>query len=151
MNQPKRIVHPPLWLAIGVAAIFLLGEFLPVASFDGGFADGLGSFAILLGLLLMAHTGGMFRLADNDLKPFAGVNRLLTGGPYRFSRNPMYFGMALVLLGTAVTVGALSALFVAPLFVLIVHYRFVRHEEAMLRERFGEQYENYCRIVRRWF
>ena len=78
------------------------------------------------------------------------AQRLVVTGLYRFTRNPMYLGMTLVLLGTAITVGAFSSLFVPPVFMAVIEYRFIRPEEAMLREQFGEQFDSYCRNVRRW-
>jgi protein-S-isoprenylcysteine O-methyltransferase Ste14 len=150
MTKPKRIFFPPVWLVIGLASIFALSEFAPLARFNSGFATGLGSFAILIGLLLLAHAAGMFKAAETDLIPFQNVTALVTTGVYRVTRNPMYLGMALVLLGTACTVGAATGLLVPPVFMAIIEFRFIRPEEAMLRELFGEEFENYCKLVRRW-
>ena len=62
----------------------------------------------------------------------------------------MYLGMSLVLLGCAVTVGASVALLVPPVFAVIIEWRFIRPEEAMLRDIFPEQFAAYCGRVRRW-
>jgi protein-S-isoprenylcysteine O-methyltransferase Ste14 len=139
-----------MWLVIGIIAIFCLDEFLPLARFTGPFGWYLGGFAIVVGLILLVHAGGMFKVAETDMVPFQNVSRLVTGGVYRVTRNPMYLGMTLVLLGTAITVGAFSALFVAPIFMAVIQYRFIKPEEAMLRQLFGEEFDNYCRRVRRW-
>jgi len=146
----ERIIYPPMWLVVGLILIFLLDEFAPLARFDGSFSTGLGSFAILIGLMLLVHAGGMFKVAETDAIPFRNVTSLVTTGVYRVSRNPMYLGMALVLLGTAIVVGAFSALFVTPAFMAIIEFRFIRPEEAMLRELFGEEFERYRSLVRRW-
>ena len=79
-----------------------------------------GSAAIVAGLLLLVLAGGSFRQADTDMIPFRDVSTLVTDGVYRFTRNPMYLGMALILLGTACTTGVASGLavpvaFMAPL------------------------------------
>ncbi len=150
MNKPKRIFFPPVWLVIGLVAIFGLAEYAPLARFQSGIATGLGSFAILIGLLLLAHAAGMFKAAETDLVPFQNVTSLVTTGVYRVTRNPMYLGMALVLLGTACTVGAATGLLVPPIFMAIIEFRFIRPEEAMLRELFGGEFEDYCKLVRRW-
>ena len=150
MEKPKRIIYPPIWLVIGLVVIFTLNEFLPLARFTGSLGWYLGGFAILIGLVLLVHAGGMFKVAETDLIPFQNVTALVTTGVYRVTRNPMYLGMTLVLLGTAITVGAFSALFVPALFMAIIEFRFIRPEEAMLRELFGDEYETYCRNVRRW-
>ena len=150
MNKPRRIIFPPIWLVISLVVIFSCNEFFPVARFTNTFGYYLGGFSILLGLMLLVHAGGMFKVAETDLIPFQNVTTLVTKGVYRVTRNPMYLGMTLVLLGTAITVGALSALFVPPVFMAIIEWRFIRPEEAMLRELFGEEFETYCSQVRRW-
>lgn len=150
MSKHKRIFYPPVWLLIGLVVIFLCDYYMPVARFTSNFAMGLGSFAILIGLMLLVHAGGMFKVVGTDLVPFKNVTSLVTGGVYRVSRNPMYLGMALILFGTACTVGVLSALLVPPVFMAIIEWRFIRPEEAMLRELFGEEFEKYCKLVRRW-
>ena len=151
MNTPKRIIYPPIWLVIGLVAIFAGNEFLPLARYGGSFGWYLGGFSIVIGLVLLVHAGGMFKVAETDLVPFKNVTTLVTGGVYRVTRNPMYLGMTLVLLGTAITVGCLSALLVPPIFMAIIEIRFIRPEEVMLRELFGEQFSDYCNNVRRWF
>ena len=150
MNKPKRIIFPPVWLVIGLIAIFTLGEYAPVARFNGSMPTALGSFAILIGLMLLVHAGGMFKAADTDLIPFQNVTTLVKTGVYRVTRNPMYLGMTLVLFGTSLTVGAFSGVFVAPVFMAIIEFRFIRPEEEMLRELFGEEFDEYCKLVRRW-
>ena len=150
MSKPRRIIYPPVWLVIGLILIFVLGEFAPLANFGGSVPTGLGSFAIVIGLILLVHAGGMFKAAETDLIPFQNVTALVTTGVYRVTRNPMYLGMALVLFGTSLTVGAFSGVFVAPVFMVIIELRFIRPEEEMLRGIFGEEFEAYCKLVRRW-
>jgi protein-S-isoprenylcysteine O-methyltransferase Ste14 len=150
VNKPRRIIYPPIWLVIGLVVIFICNQYMPLARFTGSFGWALGGFTLVVGLLLLVHAGTMFKVAETDLVPFQNVTKLVTGGVYRVTRNPMYIGMTLVLLGTAITVGAVSALFVPPLFMLIIEVRFIRPEEFMLRELFGREYESYCRNVRRW-
>jgi protein-S-isoprenylcysteine O-methyltransferase Ste14 len=150
MSKPTRIIYPPIWLVFGLVTIFVLNQFLPLARFTGSFGFYLGGFSILIGLVLLVHAGGMFKAAETDLVPFKNVSVLVTTGVYRVTRNPMYLGMTLVLLGTAITVGAFSALFVPPIFMAIIEIRFIRPEEQMLRELFGAEFETYCGNVRRW-
>jgi protein-S-isoprenylcysteine O-methyltransferase Ste14 len=62
----------------------------------------------------------------------------------------MYLGMTAILLGVAVTVGSSMALLVPPLFMVIVEWRYIRPEEALLQGLFPEDYPAYCARVRRW-
>ena len=146
----KRIIYPPMWLAFGIVTIFVFNEFYPGARFTSVAGQVAGGAFILVGLVLLVIAGGLFQRAGTDMIPFREVSALVTTGVYRFTRNPMYLGMALVLLGCAVTVGASSSLIVPPVFMVIIEMRFIRPEEQMLNELFPEEFPAYCRRVRRW-
>jgi protein-S-isoprenylcysteine O-methyltransferase Ste14 len=83
---------------------------------------------------------------------FDPPRRLVVSGPYRFVRNPMYTGMALVLLGEALVFPHLTnaMLLTLALFILAVTLFVAAYEEPVLRAKFGADYEAYCRHVRRW-
>lgn len=146
----KRIIYPPVWLVIGLIAIFACNEYYPGARFTGLAGQAAGGVLIVAGLLLLVQAGGLFKRAGTDLVPFKNVTALVTTGIYRFTRNPMYLGMTLVLLGCAVTVGAATALLVPVLFMVIIEMRFIRPEEQMLRGLFADEFPAYCQRVRRW-
>ncbi len=83
--------------------------------------------------------------------PFAPPRRLVTRGPYRFVRNPMYIGVRLILVGAAIFYKSLPLLGYAVLFFLATHLFVVWYEEPTLRRTFGHEYEVYSRRVRRWW
>lgn len=89
------------------------------------------------------------RTTVNPLKP-ASATALVTGGIYRFSRNPMYLGLATLLLAWAVYLGNLAALAGVALFVLYMNRFQIAPEERALEERFGAEYIAYRTRVRRW-
>ena len=146
----QRFIYPPIWLLFGLVAVFSCSEFYPGPRFTSLIAQLVGSAIIVLGLFLLISANGLFTRAGIDVVPFRKVTTLMTSGVYRYSRNPMYLGMALVLLGCATTVGSTTALLVPPVFMVIIEWRFIRPEEEMLRERFPETYPAYCARVRRW-
>ena len=146
----KRVIYPPVWLLLGLIAIFALNELYPLSRFTGLPAQLLGGAIIVVGLVLLVVANGLFVRAGTDLIPFRNVSTLVTGGVYRYTRNPMYLGMVAVLLGCAITVGAASALLVPLVFAVIIQARFIVPEEQMLRSAFPEQYPAYCQRVRRW-
>ncbi len=150
MAREKRIIYPPMWLALGIIVQFICNEYYPVYRFTSVLWQGLGGVLMVAGMAFLVIAGGLFKRADTDMIPFRDVSALVTGGVYRISRNPMYLGMALVLLGCAVTVGVITALLVPPLFMIIIHHRFILPEEAMLVELFPEEFPAYCQRVRRW-
>ncbi len=146
----KRIIYPPIWLLLGLVAIFVCNEYYPGPRFTSLMAQLAGGLLVAVGLLLLVLANGVFRRAGTGVIPFRNVCALVTNGIYRYTRNPMYLGMVAILLGCAITVGASMALFIPPLFSIIVERRFIRPEEAMLRNMFPEQYPAYCDRVRRW-
>ena len=83
--------------------------------------------------------------------PFDPPRRLVMKGPYRFARNPMYIGAGLALAGAALFYGSLPLLSYAALFYVATHFFVVWYEEPTLRRSFGQEYETYCREVRRWW
>ncbi len=150
MDSPRRKIYPPVWLLLCLLALFALEHFVTPNSQAPTALRYLGVASILLGLGLAVWAGGGFRKAGTDMVPFKNVTALVTTGIYRYTRNPMYLGMALVLLGTALLLGSMAGLIVVPLFMVIIQTRFIQAEEEMLRELFGDDYKNYCARVRRW-
>jgi protein-S-isoprenylcysteine O-methyltransferase Ste14 len=146
----KRIIYPPIWLLLGLIAIFALNELYPVIRFTSLVFQVAGGVVIVIGLVLLVSANGLFVRAGTDVIPFRNVSSLVTTGIYRYTRNPMYVGMAAVLLGCALTVGVVPALLVPIVFAVIVEARFIRPEEQMLRELFPQEYPAYCQRVRRW-
>lgn len=73
-------------------------------------------------------------------------HRLVTSGPYGLARHPIYTGFLGAILGTALAGGRLGGLLAAAL-ALLVYRRKLRREEALMRERFGAEYDDYCRRV----
>jgi protein-S-isoprenylcysteine O-methyltransferase Ste14 len=83
--------------------------------------------------------------------PFDPPRRLVTRGPYRWMRNPMYVGAGLALLGAAVFYESLPLLLYCLAFWLITHLFVVWYEEPTLRRSFGAEYERYSQHVKRWW
>jgi protein-S-isoprenylcysteine O-methyltransferase Ste14 len=146
----KRIIYPPIWLLLGLIAIFVSNEYYPGPRFTSLTFQLLGGLLIIVGLWLLVSAGGLFKRAETGLIPFRNVSALVTEGIYRYTRNPMYLGMVALLLGCAITVGASVALVIPPVFAIIIELRFIRPEEAMLRDMFPEDFPAYCNRVRRW-
>ncbi len=100
-------------------------------------------------------------MADKELRQKGVVNDngeynlnagiLVTSGVYRFSRNPAYLGLVLIIAGLALWVGSITPWVVVALFVLILRASYIRVEETQLTKAFGGRYEQYCKLVPRWF
>jgi protein-S-isoprenylcysteine O-methyltransferase Ste14 len=109
-----------------------------------------GSLLIALGFGIMIRAWWLFRKFETEICPTAKTTSFITGDIYSLTRNPMYLGMAAILLGCGITVGAALSLLVAPLFMVIIELRFIRPEEEMLRGLFPQEFPRYCTRVRRW-
>jgi len=94
----------------------------------------------------------LFLREGTQVSPTAEANnKLVTSGPFRFTRNPMYLGLVVLSLGVAVATGGVL-MFVAPLLVFaIANWVHIPFEEAKMRRQFGPAFDGYARNVRRWF
>jgi len=101
-------------------------------------------------LCLIAWAALLFRRAGTNIRPFTPSTALVVAGPYKLTRNPMYLGMAGILLGAAVFMGSLTPFVVIPAFMALIAERFIIPEEAKLEEAFGREYLDYKAGVRRW-
>ena len=146
----KRIIYPPVWLLLGLISIFALNELYPMIRFTSLIFQVLGGVVIVVGLLLLVTANGLFVRAGTDVIPFRDVSSLVTTGIYRFTRNPMYLGMFMMLFGVAFLLGSIGALIPMPVFVLIIRNNFVLGEERFLEAVFGHSYLAYKSEVRRW-
>ena len=143
-------VPPPLVYLAGFGVGLLIGlaaspPDLPTAVRVTG---GVAGVVVLLAL----DTSAMRRFIrrGTPVNPARAARALVTDGPYRFTRNPMYLGMACAYAGAALAAGALWSLAVLPAVLLVVDRVIIAREERHLVARFGDQYERYRRSVRRW-
>jgi protein-S-isoprenylcysteine O-methyltransferase Ste14 len=150
MSAPTRRILPPVWLVIGLLATYVLDRWLPIAEIIPWPWILAGAPLIVLGLAMAASSAGAFRRAGTAVIPFEISTALVIGGWYRVTRNPMYLGLALVLAGVGVLQGSLGALLPLPVFIAVMHFRFILGEERFLEDIFGEEYRAYRARVRRW-
>jgi protein-S-isoprenylcysteine O-methyltransferase Ste14 len=150
MSAAVRRVLPPVWLLMALAASFALDRWWPIARLVQAPWKYLGFVPLVLGALVSVTAAGAFRRAGTPVVPFTPSTALVTGGWFRMTRNPMYLGLTLVAFGVALIDGTLGAFLPLPVFVAILHFRFILAEERFLEGIFGEQYRAYRARVRRW-
>jgi len=149
-DNPQVRVPPPLFYALAVAGGFLLNRRWPMPVGDGVWVKGLAVVLIVASAGLAAGGIGMFRRSGTSIVPIRPATALVVSGPYRFTRNPMYLGLA-------VFTGALTlwmntwwpVLLLVPVLYAIQRFVIAR-EERYLERRFGAAYLAYSRRVRRW-
>ena len=110
----------------------------------------LGAFFLAVGLMVALISVTTFLIAKTTPVPYRRAAILVTWGPYRLSRNPMYVGVTLIYLGVAVLRSVLWPVLLLLVPLAVLNYCVIPQEEFMLRAAFGAAYERYCARVRRW-
>jgi protein-S-isoprenylcysteine O-methyltransferase Ste14 len=131
-------------LADGVVPLRLLGPEGRGLAVTGGWT------AVALGLGLTFWGMGTFVRRRTAVMPHLPARRLVTDGPYRFTRNPMYLGLALSYTGIALLVDTAWPLVVLPVVLVIIVRYVIRREERHLERTFGDEYRTYRERVGRW-
>ena len=146
-------VPPPLWLLIFAVAMWALNHYCPVLTIIPEPWNRLGWCVIAIAPVAPIAALIQFRQAHTTVNPHRPetTSTLVTSGVYAWTRNPMYLGLSILLLGWAIKLGTLSP-FVGPLlFVPLIRNIQIRPEEHALRMQFGKDYDQYCHRVNRWF
>ncbi|RXZ64406.1 methyltransferase family protein [Pelagerythrobacter rhizovicinus] len=105
---------------------------------------------LILGAAILIWARVHFRSRQAEIHTFKTPRHLVTDGPFRFSRNPMYLGFLLLLVAAAFFVNVWCAVLAPAIFLAAAAFWYIPHEEAALRATLGEDYEAYSRRVRRW-
>lgn len=143
-NRPPLIAVLCLLIALGLHFLFLSGKIVrPPYHF-------LGVIPFAAGLAVMLGAVWQFEKRGTPHKPEQTPTALVAGGLYRFSRNPMYLGVVLILLGIAAFIGTLPAFLAPAAFFLAMHAAIIPAEEERLERIFGAEYRDYKRRARRW-
>ncbi|MCK8483887.1 isoprenylcysteine carboxylmethyltransferase family protein [Aliiroseovarius sp. S2029] len=146
----RWIDMPPVWLALMVALAYGLDRIAPGLGFGFEVTRGLGNLLIVLGLCLLGVAIWEFMRARTTVIPGQQPTALLTRGIYRWTRNPIYLGDAMILTGLILRWDVLPALLLVPVFTTIITKRFILWEEAALRAKFGPAFDDWAGQVRRW-
>ena len=147
----RVVIRPPLAWAIAIGAGFALDWFVPLPFLPEDWPAGLmGAVVFVLALVLAIWAIDTMTRAGTNVPTNRPTTAIVEGGPYRFTRNPIYMGMfgGLIGLGIAFDNPWLLAMLVP--FALVIRYGVVAREEAYLERSFGDAYRAYRRHVRRW-
>lgn len=139
--------YPPVWLAAALALTAVTGWLWPLAVPGGRLPGGA---LVLLGLALMLAAAVQMARHRTTIIPHRQPSALVTGGVFALTRNPIYLGDAMVLLGALLWWHALLALPLLPAFVWLITHRFILPEEARLRSGFGAAFETWAARTPRW-
>lgn len=151
-DDSAHVTFPPPFvylgiLLIGLAADRVIGQPLGLPLLTRGV---IAIALITPGVALMLAANGLFRRAGTDVKPWKTATALVESGVYRFTRNPMYLGMALLYAGLALGFASVGALLLLPVVIIVIQTQVIAREERYLEAKFDETYRGYRQRVRRW-
>ena len=147
----SRLDLPPIWLLAHGLLAWILARLDPWRlSFGGPWADFAAGLLMGGGLLLILVAVMQMRRHRTAVMPRREASVLLATGVFRRSRNPIYLGMAVILLGWVLRLDAPLALPLLPVFVWIIERRFILGEESALARAFPRDWERYRQATRRW-
>ena len=140
---------PPAWLVVLMTLGWSVAFLFHAPWADSDWSVVTGATLIVAGLGLIVWSVLHFRRARTSVMPRRVPDALVDDGPYRFSRNPIYLADLMILAGWCFVLGSpLACLLLFPMFLIL--RGFVKGEEKILAERFGDEYADYCARVRRW-
>jgi protein-S-isoprenylcysteine O-methyltransferase Ste14 len=148
MNHQK--ILPPTWLLISLVGMLGIHFLLPALRVIPLPWNLLGLLPLVGGIFIALVAERAFLAARTTLSPDRKPSTLVTKGPFRISRNPMYLGFLLVLIGTAVLLGNALQFLIALAFLVWMERQFILKEERALENEFGQAWIEYRGRVRRW-
>ena len=144
------VIRPPIAWAVAVLAGLALNWLMPLPFIPVAVPAGwLGAMVFALALALFAWAIATITRAGTNVPTSLPTTTIVDTGPYRFTRNPIYLGMVLGLIGLAIAFNSVWLLLTLVPFVLVIRYAVIVREEAYLQRKFGDVYRRYCVRARR--
>jgi len=141
---------PPVWMVGFVALIRVQVRLWNPLAYDVWILTLIGWGIIGLAVLLMGWAAVQFLLTRTTIVPRNTPTALIIKGPYRISRNPIYLADAMVVLGWSLVQGSALGLLLLPIFMAVITSRFIRGEEAGIREAYPQTQGAFFSNTRRW-
>lgn len=141
---------PPVYVVAALVAMLAAHMLMPIARIIVFPWNLLGAVPLLLGAALVLYALRLFVRNKTTAEPFGESAALVTSGPFRVTRNPMYVGILLMLSGMACLLGTVGPGLVVPVLGVVFDVIFIRREEARMETMFGDAYRRYKAHVRRW-
>lgn len=146
----KRFLSPPMLYQLCILFMLVLHFMVPIYQFVEKPYTYAGAVLFVAGVLLAVKAKRQFQEAGTPMRPSKNRGTLHTEGAFRISRNPMYLGIFVGLVGISVLLGS-AVTFIFPLiFFVVMNNGFIPYEERLMEKHFGDEYREYLRTVRRW-
>ena len=144
------MVHPPIVAVMFIAIAYFLGRLVPLPFVVPLALRYVGLALTFVGFLLGIGALHEFRKARTTLDPHGSVKKLVTSGIYRFTRNPIYLGFLLMVIGVPLNFGIYWGIGMVPFYIILMNRLIIEREENYLEKKFKKPYANYKSQVRRW-
>src|SRR5215470_4206627 len=144
------LILPPFLYGAAFVIGLILHLVLPLHILPTTLARGIGVVCVLVSFPLALITFRVLSRAQTPVDPLKPTTALVTEGPFRYSRNPIYLALTLLYVGVALLINALWILLLVVPVLLVIRYGVIACEEAYLTRKFGEAYRQYTAQVRRW-
>ena len=144
------LLRPPLVYLVALALGATIQYFQPLPFVPAALALPLGVALVVIAVVLFVWSVLTFKKAGTPVPGDKPTTTIVGAGPYRFSRNPIYLAFSLLVLGAAVWMNSVWLLATLVVAVALMHFVVIRREEEYLERKFGAQYLDYNRTVRRW-
>lgn len=149
-DRPAIVAPPPLLYLAALALVIALQWLWPLPIPDHVVTAWIGWAALVAGLVLNLWGVRSMNRARTPINPYRPAETIVTTGAFRLSRNPLYVGLDLVLLGLTLVLNSLWGIGVFVVVLIVMHYGVILPEERYLEEKFGEAYRRYRGAVRRY-
>jgi len=144
------MVHPPIVALMFIVIAYFLGRFVPLPFVAPIFLRYVGLILTFIGFLFGIGALLEFRKARTTLDPHGSAKQLVTSGIYRFTRNPIYLGFLLMVIGLPLNSGLYWGIVMAPFYIITMNRLIIEREEMYLEKKFKNTYTSYTSRVRRW-
>jgi len=150
-DNPGVLIYPPLAFlgTMGLGVGLHLAHPLALGP-PGPLRIAGAALAVLAGTIAI-WAGREVKRAGSNIHPNHPTTAIVTGGPYRWTRNPMYLSLCLLAAGIGLLIDGLAPVLSVPLLAALLRWGVIRREECYLQQKFGATYADYCTRVRRWF
>ncbi len=143
-------IHPPVLTLIFIVVAYLAKRTIHLPFVVSSVVENIGFALVVIGFLFGIAAFLAFRKARTTLNPHGKVAAIVSDGIYRFTRNPIYLGFLLIVIGLPLNSGSYWGVVLTPVFVISMNRLVIEKEEAYLEKKFKEDYTSYKSRVRRW-
>lgn len=149
-KNARKPIMPPTYLLFSLIFIIVIHFSFPGLRLVPVPWNLVGIFPVGLGVAISIIAEAQFTKRNTTVHPFKTSTSLVVDGMFRYSRNPMYLGFVLILVGVGILLGSLLPFIIIPIFAAIIQYKFIRIEEKMMAQSFGVAWKEYAQQTRRW-